>query len=415
MSTTASFFRNRFVQAIMLSGLFLQIGIWVRNFAVLLYVIEMTNNDAMAVSMIYVAEFAPIFLFSFIGGTFADRWRPKRTMIWCDLLSAVSVFVVLATLVYGNWHVIFFATLVSAILSQFSQPSGMKLFKLHVPGEQLQMGMAMFQSMMALFMIIGPAIGTWVFQSFGVEVSIAIMGFAFLISAAVLTLLPPDPEQTEEKPSTTLMEEMKAGFSYVGSKPALKILCYCFASAGAALGIIQPLGVFVVTERLGLTADHLQWFLMANGAAMIVGGGLAMAVSKKVPPHIMLTIGMLATTISLPIIGFSTNLVLTLAAQFFSGLFLPMVHIGINTIMLQTSEESFIGRVNGILTPLFMGSMVILMGASGWLKENFLTVPVMYNMAAVIFMIGILLILPLYKMGFTASKPEEKAAEPMMH
>ena len=39
-------------------SIILQIGIWVRNFAVLLYVMEMTKGDAFAISMISVAEFA---------------------------------------------------------------------------------------------------------------------------------------------------------------------------------------------------------------------------------------------------------------------------------------------------------------------------------------------------------------------
>ena len=81
--------KNRYVQAIFVSTLFLQIGIWVRNFAILLFVMDKTNGDPFAVSMISVAEFAPIFIFSFIGGAFADRWRPKTTMIWCDILSAL--------------------------------------------------------------------------------------------------------------------------------------------------------------------------------------------------------------------------------------------------------------------------------------------------------------------------------------
>ena len=58
-------------------------------------------------------------------------------MVWCDLLSAVSIFVVLLTLMYGSWYMIFFATLVSAILSQFSKPSAMRLFKQHISGQQL--------------------------------------------------------------------------------------------------------------------------------------------------------------------------------------------------------------------------------------------------------------------------------------
>lgn len=37
--------RNRVVLAILGSALFLQIGIWVRNFAVLLYVMEQTKGD----------------------------------------------------------------------------------------------------------------------------------------------------------------------------------------------------------------------------------------------------------------------------------------------------------------------------------------------------------------------------------
>lgn len=63
----SSFFRNRFVRVIIASSIFLQIGIWVRNFAILLFVMEKTNNNPIAVSLISVAEFAPIFIFSFIG------------------------------------------------------------------------------------------------------------------------------------------------------------------------------------------------------------------------------------------------------------------------------------------------------------------------------------------------------------
>ena len=122
---SSGLFQNRVFQAIIISGLFLQIGIWVRNFAVLLFVMEKTNGDSFAVSMISVAEFAPIFIFSFIGGTFADRWSPKRTMVWCDILSALSIFAVLITLVFGTWQIVFFARLISAILSQFSEPSGL--------------------------------------------------------------------------------------------------------------------------------------------------------------------------------------------------------------------------------------------------------------------------------------------------
>ncbi|MEH7444206.1 MFS transporter [Bacillus sp. JJ1122] len=389
-------FQNQVIRTILISVLFLQIGIWVRNYSILLYVIEKTNENPVAVSMISVAEFAPIFLFSFIGGTFADRWRPKRTMIWCDLLSAVSVFVVLLTLFFGSWKVIFFATLVSSILSQFSQPAGMKLFKLYVPAELVQMGMSMYQTVFALFMILGPVLGTFVYEQFGIMAAVAVMGVAFLCSAAVLLMLPADPKTVEEKRETSLMEEMKDGFRYVLNSKHLSLLGGTFMAAGLAIGLTQPLGVFLITERLDLPKENLQWLMAAFGIGMILGGGITVGISRKVSPQILLAIGLTASAIGFVGMGMSTAFWLTLTAQFFSGLFMPCIHIGINTMILQNTEEAFIGRVNGILNPVFMGAMIITMSASGWIKSH-LSIVYMYEASAVLLLVGILILLPLMK------------------
>lgn len=389
-------FKNSVVRTIMLSTLFLQIGIWVRNYSILLYVMEKTNENPVAVSLISVAEFAPIFLFSFIGGTFADRWLPKRTMVWCDFLSAVSIFVVLMTLMFGSWKVIFFATLVSSVLSQFSQPSGMKLFKLHVPDEMIQMGMSMYQTIFALFMILGPVLGTFVYQHFGILTAIAIMGIAFLISAAILLLLPADIKTKEEKSKTTLIQEMKDGFHYVLKNKSLTLLGGCFMAAGLAIGLTQPLGVFLITEQLGLPKEMLQWLMAAFGIGMILGGGLTIGISKKVNPQVLLVLGLAASALGFCGMGLATAFWLTLTAQFLSGLFMPCIQIGINTMILQNTEEAFIGRVNGILNPLFMGSMVVTMSMSGWLKSN-LSIVLIYQIAALLLVISIFILFPLLK------------------
>jgi len=392
----ASLLKNRFIQTILTAGLFIQVGIWIRNFAILLFVVEKTNGDATAVSLISVAEFAPIFIFSFIGGTFADRWKPKRTMIWCDLLSAASIFVILLALMYGTWKFVFFATLVSAILSQFSQPSNMKLFKVHVPMEQMQAGMSLFQTMMAIFMILGPVLGTFVFQQAGMFVSMGIVGIAFLLSALVLTKLPKDQEEEKVDQASSLWEEMKLGFQYVWTRKILVLLGGVFAAAGLGIGFIHPLAIFLVTERLGLDKDYLQWLFAANGAAMIIGGGLIMVISNKLAPHVLLLIGMAVNAIGIFVIGWSQLFWLTLLAEFFIGLFMPALHIGINTIILKNTDEKFVGRVNGILTPLFMGSMVITMSLSGVLKEQF-SLFTIYQFSAVLFIIGILIMVPMFK------------------
>jgi MFS transporter, DHA3 family, macrolide efflux protein len=393
----ASLLQNRFIQAILSAGLFMQAGIWVRNFAVLLFVMQKTNGDALAISLVSVAEFTPIFIFSFIGGAFADRWRPKRTMVWCDLLSAVSILAILFTLMFGSWQAIFFATLVSAILSQFSMPSSMKLFKLHVPGEQMQAGMSLFQTLMAVFMIMGPVLGTFVFQQFGIYVSLTIVCVAFLLSATVLTFLPPDRDEEKKDEQTSIWTEMKLGFAYVWNRKVLMALGGCFLSAGFGVGFIHPLGIFVVTERLGMDQSYFQWLIAANGAAMIFGGGLAMVFSKKLAPQSLIIIGMLVLALGTSMIGLSTVFWLTLAMQFLIGLFMQAFQIGINTLILNKTEAAFVGRVNGILTPMFMGSMVITMSLGGLLKEH-LSLVGTYQFAAAFFVVGVLFLLPIYRM-----------------
>lgn len=388
-------FRNRLVRAILGSALFLQTGIWVRNFAVLLFVMDRTHGNAFAISMISVAEYAPIFIFSFIGGTFADRWRPKRTMILCDALSAVSVFVVLITLVFGTWKAVFFTTIISAILSQFSQPSGMKLIKEHLPAEQMQAVMSLYQTIFTVFMIFGPILGTFVYQKFGILTSIAVMGLAFLLSAGSLTFLPPDRANEVKTSKSTLRQEMVAGVRYVLAKKILTLLGLCFMAAGLGGGLIQPLGIFLITERLGLPKESLQWLMTLNGIGMLVGGIGVMTFAKSISPQKLLAIGMFVMSIGVIISGFSTTPLLTYLVNLMMGLFLPCIMIGINMMILHNSDGEFIGRVNGILMPLYTGAMVITMSLAGLLKETFSLVA-MYEAAGVLYIIGLLFLVPLF-------------------
>lgn len=396
-AAASSLLSNRLVQVILMSTLFLQIGIWVRNIAILLYVKKMTNDDAFAVSLISVAEYAPIFVFSFIGGTFADRWRPKRTMVNCDLLSAASILAILLAMMYGSWKVVFFATFVSSILSQFSQPAGLKLFKHHVPEHLLQKGMSAYQTLFAVFMIFGPVVGMFVYQSYGIETAIGIMGVAFLLSAASLTFLPRDRQDNGESGRSQVLEDIKAGFRYIRSSIILRKLGGGFFAVGLGFGLIQPLGIFLITERLGKPEGFLQWFSLVNGIAMIIGGVLAMTFSSKVSPQKLLAYSMAVVGLTIIAMGLSTDSWVTLGLQFISGLVFPCINIGINTMMLQNTDESFIGRVNGILSPLFTGSMVVTMLFSGLIKNAFSLVPV-YVLAGLFILVGVVVLVPLFKL-----------------
>lgn len=380
----------------MLSNILLQLGIWIRNYAILLYVTDISNNNPYYVSLISAAEYGPIFLFSIIGGTFADRWRPKLTMVWCDILSGVSIFGVLFALLYGSWHTVFLATLVSAILSQFSQPSAMKLLKRHVKEDQLQQVMAMYQTIASLFLILGPMLGTFVYQKFGVEFSIAVMGVMFVASALVLLFLPADEAKSESAQREAFTRELRRGLRYVWTNPALKRLALLFGFVGLGAGVVQPMMIFISTEQLGMGKDFLQWMTMSSGAAMLLGGGIILKLSARLKPQTLLLMGLISSVVTTLGIGWSTIPALTLVLQAVSGLFFPSIHIGINTLILRNTTQEFTGRVNGVMTPMLTGFMVIGMSASGFMKAN-LSLTIVYAISSLLYAAGVVFLLPLFK------------------
>lgn len=385
---------NRYVRTIILSRVFLQLGIWIRNFAVLLYVTDLTRNDPYYVSLISVVEYAPIFVFAMIGGTLADRWRPKRTMVWCDLLSAASVLGVLLALLYGTWLALLLGTLVSASLSQFSQPSAMKLYKRHVPAEQLQGVMAMSQTLVSVFMILGPMIGTFIFLQYGIEISLTLTVIMFSASALILSTLPKDSKEDRSAQTGDFMKELKEGIRYLWANHSLRVLSVTFAVTGLAAGLTQPLLLFVTIDQLGLDKSFLQWLFLTNGAAMLAGGVLIMGAAKQVKPQVLLLTGLVGSALVTVVTGASTVAGLTVAVQIIGGLAYAGVQAGIQTMIMQNTGAALIGRVSGAITPMFMGMMVIGMSLSGYLKElsSLFTV---YAISGGLLVIGALLLTPL--------------------
>ncbi|GAB6931074.1 MFS transporter [Paenibacillus sp. JCM 10914] len=398
---------NLYVRTIIMSRVLLHLGIWVRNFAILLYVTDLTDNNPMYVSLISVAEYAPIFLFAFIGGTFADRWRPKRTMVRADVLSAVSVFLVLIAIHNGSWQALLIVTFFSAIMSQFSQPSAMKLFKQHVPEDQLQSVMAMFQSLVAFFMVIGPIAGAYVYQTFGIEASLIVTGVLFLGSALTLSFLPRDQHNQSRSEQRNLLQEAMEGLRYVWNNRTLRTLGMTFAAAGLAVGLIQPMMLFVTIENLGQDKSFLQWLLTASGTAMLVGGAVAMVLAKKISPQSLLALGLIVSALGNLGIGWSTSIFFTLLLQVINGFFNPTIHIGINTLILTNTEGPYIGRVSGALTPIFMGMMVIGMSLGGLLKNQYSLFAV-FSTSALLFLVGTIMLIPLFKKSMNATRSLER-------
>ncbi|MDI4649163.1 MFS transporter [Cohnella hashimotonis] len=379
--------KNKVFVLVASADLMQQIGIWVRNMALLFYVIEHTGNDPVAVSLLNVFEYAPIFVFSLIGGTLADRWNPKRTMITGDALSAVSIAVILAFVLAGWWQAVFVATAVSAIVSQFSQPSSAVMFKRHVPEALIPAATGVTQSMMALFTIVGPMLGTVIYTWAGVESSLVLLIVLFALSALIQLALP--TYKREPRPAGgSVWKEMKAGWAYMRGQRNLLLITFSFALIGLGAGLIQPLDVFLITERLHLDKEDLQWFYALGGIGMLIGGGAAAAFGRKVNLRLVVAAGFTFLAVSVAVEAMSIWTGLTASMRFLVGAAMAFLQVVLGAALVSMVEEDYIGRVSGTSTPVMMAAMIVGTASSGFLMKAMTLVPT-YLLASAIVLLSV--------------------------
>ncbi|MCM3781433.1 MFS transporter [Neobacillus mesonae] len=363
--------KNRVFLIVVTADLFQQMGIWIRNMALLFYIMDQTNNNPTAVSLLTALEYLPIFVFSLIGGTFADRWEPKKTVIMGDTLSALSMLLILFMISQGVWQAVFAATVISAIVSQFSQPSSSVLFKKHIPSEHVGTAVGINQSLMALFTIFGPMLGTLVYTQLGINSSIIALFIIFTLAAVIQIFLPSSTREKEVNKKSPL-RDIKEGFQYVIGHSNLKLIAVMFLISGIAMGITQPLDVFVTMERLGLSKENVQWFAASEGVGMLVGGALAALISDKITRYRreVITATMMVWAMITVIEVLSVWPLLTGGARGLSGIATAFFQVTFSAMMIQEIREEYIGRTNGIIIPLMMGGMLLGSASSGFIVNQ---------------------------------------------
>lgn len=359
---------NRVFLLVTISDFIQNLAIWIRNMALLFFIVEQTNSNPIYVSALTFAEYLPIFVFSIIGGVLADRWRPKQTMIWGDITSLLSIIVILILVQQGYWQGVFLITIISAIVSQFSQPSTFKIIKQSIPNEQIQKALGFTQSFMSLFIIFGPMIGTAIYHSLGIQISLYCLLILFSLSAICLAFLPVSHKEPHKKSSfsTDLIE----GIHYIRQSQQLSAFLIVFAILAFGVGLVQPLDLYLITDRLQLPKESLQWFTALAGVGMLVGGIIAVTIPSIVNKKQNFFVGLFILGISTIIEVFSISVILTGALRFITAVFLSLMQTALTSFVLSVLDDTMVGRFTGIMNPIFTGFMLVGTMLSGFYMIN---------------------------------------------
>ena len=169
----------------------------------------------------------------------------------------------------------------------------------------------------------------------------------------------------------------------------MTVLCSLLGLFGFAQGLIQPLTIFILTDRLGLEKESLQWFYSLSGIGLLTGAIISMSIVSKYRTRTILFFSMFAFAAVTIAEALSTMVVLTATLYFLSGLIIAFVQVAISAPLIKNVQEDYIGRINGLITPLMIGGILIGTALSGVLIEQISLIPVFMLSSFMLIICGI--------------------------
>lgn len=308
------------------------------------------TGSSLAVGLLGVAEFVPIFLMAFVGGALADA-VDRRTMIrLTEALLAVGtlVLVVNSLLPEPRAWILFLCAGLFAAMNGLQRPSLDALMPRIVGPEHVPAAMALRSLSATVGMIGGPALGGLLVTTVGPAPTYAFDFVSFAASLAALWLMRAVPPPAgADRPSLRSIVE---GLRYARGRPEL-LGTYLVDINAMFFGM--PMALFpAIAERfgesswLGGSSVGLLYAAPAAGAMCVT---LASGWTKRVNRH-GLCVALAAAVWGLAIVGFGFAhtlwaallfLAVAGAADMVSGLFRM-------TIWNQTIPDHLRGRLAGI-------------------------------------------------------------------
>lgn len=348
--------KNRVFVTILVTDIIQQMAIWIRNIAIMFFIMDLTNKDPLAISALNFIEYLPMFLLTFVGGIIADRYNPKKIMFFGDLFSFISFIILGVVISKGYIGAIFLVVLVSASVTQFSYPSSQKYFKEYVDEDSIDKAIGISQLLSSGFFVIGPFIGSQFYFNFGIDKTLMIISVLFLISIALILTLP--NKNFEKIKSSGFIEDIGLTFKYLNEKEILKLLTKMFFVVSFAMGIANNLDIFLVTDRLGLSEEFYQFFSGIAGLGVIIGGGIYLLVSKHMNIKVLyILIGVFSITVFFE--GYSTNAVLTMMLQFIDNVLGGILSGYVMTLITKVTDQEYLGKVNGVTSTLMTFGIMV--------------------------------------------------------
>lgn len=262
---------NRNYRLLWFSTVISQIGDWFNLIASASLIQALTTSGA-AVSLLFLARFIPLFVFSPFAGVLADRFDRRTLLVASNLLRTATVLGFLLVRDASQIWLFYLLTVLQFALSAVYTPTSSAVLANIVRREELITANALNSFTWSTMLAVGSLLGGIATGLFGRSAAFTIDALTFLLAGwlTALVVLPSELQRARAATSRGGWLDFLDGLRYLRGEPYILALSLTKAAGSLVWGAINVLEVDFAEDVL--LADGLARALRAaGGSAMVLG------------------------------------------------------------------------------------------------------------------------------------------------
>ncbi|MDL2334782.1 MAG: MFS transporter [Chloroflexota bacterium] len=321
------------------------------------------THDPFLVSLAITFDYLPWLLFGLVGGVAADRFNRRLLVIGANIVRAVVLVLLAATIVTGSVSIAYVLAAILALgtAEVFADSASSTLMPSIVPRDDLAVGNARMQgTYITLNQLVGPPIGAFLF-AIGMAVPFATNAVAFLLGAVLISRISSSVGAIATDPSErrSFVADLLEGLRWLAHHAAMRTLAITIFTFNVTWG--AAMGVLVLYSAQHLHLDAVGFGLLTTSAA--AGGILATAFYVRLTQRFSLgnimRVGLVMETLTHLVLAATTSPLVAFGIMFLSGAHGFTWGATANTVRQRAVPNELLGRVGGVMRFAGFGGLVI--------------------------------------------------------
>jgi len=356
-------------------------------------VLWMSDNSPSAVGISSFCEYAPL-VFSPLIGVFVDRWDRKQTFVSATVFRVVILITVALSLVTHQVWLVYIGAFIGAIGTAFGNSATGGIMMQLVSATDRKTAVTTYTLVGSIGMMIGPALGTLLYQQIGPAITLLLIAALYLIASLLVfsikleKFIRPDIE----KSIASVVKDMKSGLLYLWNHPFMRPILFTAGIIGMCGGLVNVLEVFLVTDFLHLDKNILSVLLAVQGAGSILC--IPLVQKMKMPMEKMFPVSITMMGVCLLIMIVYPNLYVVGIGFLLFSLGNIMFNVANGTIRQTKIALEYQGRSISMYNMILMGSIGFFMLIGGWVHTH-LPVQIPFAIAGLAAMLVGFILLPI--------------------